>query len=584
MFLPGADQAAKFSQPRKCVSLREVCALLAALCGLILPYSAAQTPQPEDPPAKISGTIINSVTKAPIPRALVFTSDNRLAMLTDGEGHFEFTLPRENTASGRAGSFISGRFADSGCSSWVEARKPGYLDCIPLQAGSTNSDFTIALVPEALIHGRVSVGNSEPLSGTDVQLFFRDVVDGQPRWIPRHDARTNSAGEFRFAELPAGEYKLLTRERADDDPVADAPGRMFGYPPVFYPGAADFASAETIHLSAGESVETDLVAARQPYYRVNIPIANGDLSAGLNVTVRSQLGPGYSLGYNAVTKRIEGFLPNGHYVVEASAFSANVASGMVNLKVDSTAAEGPPMTLVPGGSITLDVKEQFTDKAQFSASSSWNNGKRTFTLHGPRAYLQAQLETADDSQPMTGMSLRPPTGPNDESFVLENVLPGRYWLRLNTGRGNVASARMGDVDLLRQPLIVTPGPSAPIDVELRDDTAEIDGTVTGVEPPSGAEAFSSSGLRAWIYCIPLPDSPGQFRELAISGDGQFTSTMMSPGGYLVLAFPSPQHHLPYRDADAMKSYENKGPSVHLSAGQKISVQVPLITESDSPEK
>jgi hypothetical protein len=141
---------------------------------------------------------------------------------------------------------------------------------------------------------------------------------------------------------------------------------------------------------------------------------------------------------------------------------------------------------------------------------------------------------------------------------------------------------MGDVDLLRQLLVVTPGPLAPVEVELRDDAAEIDGTVTGAEP--AGEAFSSSGPRARIYCIPLPDSPGQFQEFAVSGDGQFTSTAMAPGSYRILAFTSPQNHLPYRDAEAMKIYENKGALVHLSAGQKLSVQVPLITESDSPEK
>jgi hypothetical protein len=412
-------------------------------------------------------------------------------------------------------------------------------------------------------------------------LFYREIMDGLPRWIPRHETKTNSAGEFRFAELPAGEYKLLTRERTDDDPVADAQGHMYAYPPVFYPGAADFASAQTIHVSAGDSVEADLVAARQPYYRVTIPISNSDLSAGLNVTVRSQTGPGFSLGYNAAMKRIDGFLPNGNYVVEATAFSLNMASGMVNLKVDGTAAEGPPMTLVPGGSITLDVKEHFTDTT-WSNQSSWNDGKRTFTLHGPRAYLQAQLEMADDSEPMRGTSLRPPTGPNDQSLVLENVLPGRYWLRLNTGRGYVASARMGDIDLLRQPLVVSPNPSASIEVELRDDSAEIDGTVTGTEP-AGA-ALSSSGPRAWIYCVPQPDSSGQFQEFGASEDGQFRSTAMAPGGYRILAFTSPQNHLPYRDEEAMKVYESKGPSVTLSAGQKLNVQVPLITESDSPEK
>jgi hypothetical protein len=581
MFVPGDARAATFIQRRKFGFLHAIRISLIMLCGLIASDSVAQTVQSDDQPAKISGTVINSVTKAPIGRALVFTSDNRLAVLTDSEGHFDLTLPKENAGISGVTVFRSGGYENSGCSSWLQARKPGYLDCIPSPPGTSNSDLTIALVPEALIHGRVSVGNSEPLSGTDVQLFYREVMDGLPRWVPRHDARTNSAGEFRFAELSAGGYKLLTRERTDDDTVGDARGHTYAYPPVVYPDAADFATAQTIHVSAGDSVEADLVAARQPYYRVNIPISNGDLSAGLNVTVRSQAGPGYSLGYNPGMKRIEGFLPNGNFVVEATSFGPNVASGVVNLKVDGTAAEGSPMTLVPGGSIALDVKEHFTDTT-WSGASSWNDGKRTLTLHGPRAYLQAQLETADDSEPMRGASLRPPTGPNDESFILENVLPGRYWLRLNSGRGYVASARMGDVDLLRQLLVVTPGPLAPVEVELRDDAAEIDGTVTGAEP--AGEAFSSSGPRARIYCIPLPDSPGQFQEFAVSGDGQFTSTAMAPGSYRILAFTSPQNHLPYRDAEAMKIYENKGALVHLSAGQKLSVQVPLITESDSPEK
>lgn len=536
-----------------------------------------QTAQSEDQPKKVSGTVINSVTRAPIPRALVYTSDNRLARLTDSEGHFEVTLPKETTGIIGTTVFISGGREYRGCSSWLQARKPGYLECVESGAESSNGDLTLALVPEAVIHGRVNVGNSEPLSGADVQLFYRDVMDGLPRWISRHNARTNSAGEFRFAELPAGEYKLLTRERADDDPVAGAPGRMFGYPPVFYPGAADFASAETIHLSAGQSVDANLVASRQPYYRVNIPVSNSDVNAGLNVTVRSHAGPGYALGYNPAMRRIEGFLPNGIYVVEATSFAPNVASGVVNLKVDGTAAEGPAMTLVPGGAIVLDVKEHFTD-TKWNGSSSWNDGKRTFTLRGARAYLNAQMESADESESPRGAALRPPTGPNDDSFVIENVLPGRYWLRLSTGRGYVASARMGDIDVLREPLVVAPGPSAPIEVELRDDTAEIEGSVTGIEAPA------VGGPPAWIYCIPLPDSPGQFNQIGVTEDGQFQHSMMAPGGYRILAFATRQLYLPYRDAEAMKVYESKGPAVHLEAGQNVSVQVPLISDSDVPEK
>jgi hypothetical protein len=60
--------------------------------------------------------------------------------------------------------------------------------------------------------------------------------------------------------------------------------------------------------------------------------------------------------------------------------------------------------------------------------------------------------------------------------------------------------------------------------------------------------------------------------------------MMAPGAYRILAFSSQQRHLPYRDAEAMQAYEARGPVVHLSAGQKVSVQVPLISDSNAPEK
>jgi len=557
----------------------------AILCCLALAPGLAQTAPPDNQAKKLAGTVINAVTKAPIPRALVLSSDNRFAKLTDNEGHFEFSLPRDSSETGTMGAVISGSFHSGSCFSWLQARKPGFFDGCGSSAAdkSSDDDFTIALVPEAIIYGRVTLSNSDALTGTNVQLFFRDVVDGLPRWVPRNSVRTNSAGEFRFAELQAGEYKLLTHERTDDDPVPGEPPNSFAYPPVFYPGAVDFASAAPIHLSAGQTVEADLTAVRQPYYHVAIPLANDDIGGGLQVTVHAQAGPGYSLGYNAGAKRIEGFLPNGTYVVEASGQGPDSASGSVNLKVNGAAADGPTMTLVPDGSIRLDAKENFSDTT-WNGTAGWNVGNRVFKVHGPRAYLRARLESMDEFQPKRGGSLRPPTGPNDESLVLENVAPGRYWLRLNTGRGYVASARAGDVDLLRQPLMVTPGFSAPIEIELRDDAAKIEGSVTGVaSAPTGAGS-PLTGPSAWVYCVPLPDSPGQFVPLSASQDGQFGYEMIAPGAYRILAFASQQLHLPYRDAEAMKAYEAKGQVVHLSAGQKVSMQIALIADSDSLEK
>lgn len=584
MFLPKADRTtAPLSVLRSigpCL-IRNACFWMCCLAGA---HSSAQNLPPDQHPNKLVGTVVNAVTQAPIPRALVFSSDNRFAMLTDGEGHFEFTPP-DNGGAGGQGTISSGNFRFGGNCSWLRARKPGFLDDCNEPSGASKSsgdDHTIALVPEALIYGRVTFPDNDRLFGTRVQLFFREVNDGLPRWIPMKDSMTNSSGEFRFYELRAGEYKLLMHERRDNDPVVNSSSKSYGYPPVYYPNAPDFAGAETIHLAAGESVEADVSAVRQQYYRVTIPVSNGDSNSGLNVNVTAPSGPGYSLGYNAAAKRIEGLLPTGYYVVVATAYGDNSASATVNLKVNASATEGPPMTLVPDSPITLNVKEEFREKAS-GATTVLNDGRRTYTLRGPRAYLNATLENVDDLEPRRGGSLRPPTGQNDTSIVLENVPPGHYWLRLNTSRGYVASARMGDVDLLHQPLVVAAGASAPVEIEMRDDTAEVDGSVTGLSSSAGTEA-QSSGPQAWIYCVPLPDSAGQFQQLIASEDGQFTQAMMAPGDYRLLAFASQQSHLSYRDAEAMKAYETKGPVVHLTAGQKISVQVPLIADSDLPEE
>lgn len=586
MFWPVADRrnAAHLHRPVPFSLVRHA---LLFVCYFSAAHTFAQTPASDDQHKKISGTVVNAVTKAPIPRALVFSSDNRFAMLTDSEGHFEFTIPRDSSETGTIGAVISTHFHAGGCSSWLMARKPGFLDdCTETGAPSQSSDdnLTIVLVPEGIIYGRITLANSDAaLSETNVELFFRQVIDGLPRWTTQKGmAQTNSAGEFRFAELHAGDYKLISHERADDDPIAGVSGKMYGYPPVFYPGAADFASAPTIHLSAGQSFQADLPAVRQQYYRVNIPVANDDLGSGMQVRVQAQAGPGFSLGYNPGTKRIEGFLPNGNYLVEGAVYGTAATSGTVNVKVNDAAVEGPAMTLVPDTSIRLDVKESFTDTT-WNGSASWSVGNRTFTMRGPRVYLHASLESMDEFR-QRGAGMRPPNRENDESLVLENVIPGRYWLRLSTGRGYVASARMGDIDLLRQPLVVTAGLSAPIEIEMRDDTAEIDGSVTNLPSSPAGAGSQSSDWSAWIYCVPLPESPGEFRDLVASQDGHFNYAMMAPGAYRILAFARPQNHLPYRDAEAMKAYETKGLVVHLSAGQKLNLQVPLIRDNDAPEK
>ena len=137
---------------------------------------------------------------------------------------------------------------------------------------------------------------------------------------------------------------------------------------------------------------------------------------------------------------------------------------------------------------------------------------------------------------------------------------------------------MGGTDLLREPLVVVPGANTPIDITLRDDTAELEGTLLGV--PTTSPVSGRWSPPGFIYCNPSPDSPGQFLEISASPDGKFDYQMVTPGVYHVIAFGTEQRDLPYRDAEAMKVYEAKGQMVHFAAGQKVTLQLQITQGSE----
>ena len=71
----------------------------------------------------------------------------------------------------------------------------------------------------------------------------------------------------------------------------------------------------------------------------------------------------------------------------------------------------------------IDVKEEFTSD-DHSGSITFGINRKSITLKGPRRYLNVSLEPADDAERGGVGGLRNPTGPGDESLVMDNVRPG----------------------------------------------------------------------------------------------------------------------------------------------------------------
>ncbi|MGB8010672.1 MAG: hypothetical protein WCF68_03600 [Terriglobales bacterium] len=537
----------------------------------------------------IRGVVLNSVTHEPIDRALVSSPDNRFATLTNSEGRFEFSVPKADD-SGSDSNSSSRRRSGLNRPSSLMARKPGFLG----DSGSQGNGFlsvpgkelTLALTPEAVIAGTVALPTAEAPESITLQLFRSQIQDGRARWVPAGNSRSMSDGSFRFADLPAGTYKLLTTELLDTDPATSDPhvdpltsetrAPVFGYPPVYFESSPDFGSASSIQLSAGQTQTANLTLAKQSYYRVKVPViipGTDQSTNGLSVAVYTgRKGPGYALGYNVLHRAVEGLLPNGTYTVEVTSFRP-AETGVQTITVKGGPVDGPSIVLAPNGSIPVYVKEDFTSNERGGLSAS----------RGPRHYLNVALEPADDFGTGHNVSLRSPNGPGDEALVIEGAPAGSYWVRVQTALGYAASVRSGNLDLQHQPLVVGVGGAvSPIEITMRDDTAEISGTVDGVGVSTATQgADSSTGQsRAHVYCIPLAESSGQFAEMEVQADGSFDFQGLAPGGYRVLAFDRAQTEIEYRNPEAVQAFDSKGSVVRVTGGQKERVTLALIaTES-----
>ncbi len=607
----------------------------AAIGGLGAPVGTklcfAQAAPVADASDSIRGIVINGVTREPIGRALVVSPDNRFAVLTNSEGRFEFNLSKaEGTDQSGSDSSGTGSGGPTGAPIrlsnrpyMLTVRKPGFMPD-PNNPGQNlqndpTSDLTLALIPESLIVGTVALPTSEAPDSISLQLYRRQIQDGRAHWVPAGNAESNSEGQFRFADLAAGTYKLLTSELLDEDPLAIDPltvdpatfesrGPLFGYPPVYYQNATDFGAATEIQLAAGQTQVVNLSLVKQPYYRVKLPVIlpaddSSQNGFGVEVYAHGHKGPGFSLGYNNAHHAVEGLLPNGTYTVEASSFGPNAMTGLQTITIKGAPVDGPSIAVAPNASVPVRVKEEFTGADPLGAMSVSVNGRST-VVRDARRYLTVVLEPADDFGTGMQFPMRSPRGSADDALEVPGVAAGSYWVRVQSSRGYVASIRSGNLDLEHQPIYVgVGGAPSPIEITMRDDTAEISGTVEGVTAAGGSggngfgtassTAFATSfggvsypatGAGAHLYCIPVADSGGQLTEAWIGPEGNFDAQGLAPGAYRLLAFDRVQPELEFRNPESMRAYDAKGPVVRVAGGQKEHVTLQVIATDFSSKQ
>ena len=471
------------------------------------------------------------------------------------------------------------------------AKKPGFLEEPGSQRGTyigpAQNEVTLSLVPEGLIVGRVQFPSSKTADRVQLQLYTRQVRDGFAQWVQLKQVTTRSDGEFRFADLPVGSYKLFSLESLERDPLIAIPnGPLYAFPPMYFPEARDFATGDTIQLSAGQEVVANLALVRQRYYEVKIPVVNAQPGPvpGLMVAVHAQghRGPGFQLGFDPSNQAITGSLPNGNYIIEGSVDvpgpEPGYSTGIANVTVSNRPVNGSPMTLTPNPSIEINIRQDLTSGDK-TPPRPGRDGTRQ-----PVAYvtLQSAAEISDDrGSAMTYQSQGdPPT--------LVGVKPARYWVQVRYFGGYAASLTSGSTNLLREPLVVPFGASLPaIEITLRDDGAEIEATVAATPNEDAAPATQTNSAnyigaavgsfplrQAYVVCVPVANEGGEMKQLSMRPDGTYVLQQVPPGDYRILAFEHTQQ-LEYRNPEAMRAYDSKGQVIHVAPGEKAHIKLQL---------
>ena len=538
---------------------------LATLFWLLLAFETAQSNAAAQDGAgdnvrHVHGTVVDSSTGKGIARALVESNDQRLATMTDNDGHFTLDVRLTQAPGGPAASFSSVSVGNARAYNGafdLTAQRPGYifsdLPAILSLNTAASADLVLRLTPQAVIAGRVSASETESPANVRVSLLERQVVEGERVWANAGGVSTDSRGEFRFSHLQPGEYTLFTGEWRDDHflPPGDS-GITREYPPAFLGDAAGLPSAGTLVVHPGETASAELHIHPASYFPVTVPVSV-EGAPYINVTVESAgTRRAFELGYDLREHAVTGSLPGGSYTLLISRLSPPLASATVPLTVTDRAVHAAPVTLLPLTPIPVRVNMDLTN-------ANPGNGAPA----SPFVQLNLVPVEFGAGNPVSG--IRQPNAGND--FLVEGVQPGRYRVEAEASPGYVAAVSAAGTDLLQEPLIVGSGAVSPIDLTVRDDSATLTLSVSNGDAPVPERCF--------VMLVPTAGT-SQVTEIPPATDTPRTLPSLAPGRYRLFAFRYPNFALPYRDPEAMHRYDGQGISITLAAGQAQTVTVPLL--------
>lgn len=570
------------------------------LCVILAMLVVASVRGQSLPNGVISGIVTDAVDGRPLsgvrvhisPYVGVLRPDSTDAE-TDEFGRFAFT------------HLAAGRYT-------VESRHPDYfLAYFTLGAAAAGNRTVIvlgdgqhfvanmALRGVSSISGRVTDEHGAPVPGAFVQLLVAQSMFGADRVFAAPYASTNARGEYAFATLDPGTYRLMvsatahTRATTKTEPV---------YSQVLYPDVTALAAAQPLELRPGETrADIDLVRRQVEGHRVSGKL-QGDAVAFAGLMLRLvpdgliDIGPRADAATTFVEK--DGtftFLnvPTGDYTLIANRTSVEFASFTSAVSVPAVpglklynAASSLPMTLDDGMTLRYKTARQlgpaFAGYQRLSVQR--DDVKDVVVASQPTTSLRVMLDDADDPAPSVQVQFDPVAPSDLRPFVarvsrgqpssIDGLSPGEYVLRCDQPVGRMF---LGDEDVLGRPIRIDEA-SATKTLTIRTvfrRTASLAGVVRdskGATVPGANVLIFPADATRWR------EGGGDYlsmRPWQADTAGYVTVSALIPGDYMVIAVP-PDRSVMSPSADFLRTARLAAAKVKLVASQTAVVGIPLL--------
>ena len=531
--------------------------------------------------ASIEGLVTKEPGSEPVKKALIeLIAENQsesgdYTAITGVDGIFRI----ENILPGRYHLFAER-------TGFLDADKNrGHLDgrILTLAAGQELKDIRIQVQAAAIVRGRVTDEDGDPMANAEVSVLRQTFAAGHKHWEPVGADRTNDLGEYRVANLTAGnvyvsvspppDFKSLieaggvggeTRAGSNDKPATS-------YQTTYYPGTPDRSQAAPIQLHPGDEFPVNFSLISGPSLSIRGSVVNLPPKTSATIMLQSR---DFSVVMNGAEMHKDGSfvirdVSPGNYTIVATVDGAPVPmTAQQALQIGSSNIDGLRLAPQPGAVVRGRLR------VETKGGAAAFDPDRTFLRLQPTEPGEEDALAAARFSDLAHVAL-------DGTFEWRDVPPGNYEVDIVREGGTledwyVKSVLVGARDV-NDPGITVSGGVLWLDLMASTNGGIVEGVVT--------DAKSAPLGNAIVVAVPEARMRGRvdrYRKTVSDQSGRFSLRGIPPGDYTVLAWDSIEGDA-YYNPEFLKSYEGQGSKVKVGEGERKSLQLPATTSAqDAP--